>query len=378
MKYNHLFLPLILLGTSLASAKGYDSYRTFRTKPISVHMDVQYYKTEANFDADGSRASLPSGHSFQIIDITPSLRWQFSELAFMGGINIANSESEDTLYNRKNSIINRVDLGAEYLFMQDVWYRFFGRLSYSHPLESIDNNGDQVLTSDGAYEVHPEAILNLDFEGDFYSFLKAGFLLRGQGLSGLATYGVGAAYKFSSYGVGVSVLGGLTVKNDDYTQDAAYRNNLNNRVDGGSKIFNAINPNYHNLEFDFNFSFAQQSSVKIFAGTNLIGSNTSAGYYVGANIAWVLDYNPDFGSSSPSPRRQKSPEPLFKENTDDGVDQNYFKPLRPAEPDYIQQIEGSPKSLKEATTPEEDEDMMIKTVPNKKSTPGYKIKLRKK
>ncbi len=375
-----IFLSLMFLAyfPQKTEARAYDSYRTFRTKPISLHLDVQYYKTEANFSADGTRDTLPAGHSFQVTDIAPHIRWQFSDLALMAGINVANSESEDALFSRKNSLVNRIDIGGEYLFMQDIWYRFFGRLSYSHPLESVDTNGDTVLTSDGVYKVHPEAILNVDFEGEIYSYLKGGFLLRGSGLSSLATYGVGAEYRFSGYGLGGAVLGGITVINDDYTDNAAYRNNLNNRVNGGSKIFNAINPNYHNVEFNFNVSFTHQSELKVFAGTNILGSNTSSGFYVGANLAWVLDYDPGFGSSTPARPRRQAPEPLFKENTDDGVDQKYFKTIQPVENNYIQQIEGSPKSLKEATTPEEDEEMQINTVPKKKSTPGYKIKLRKK
>lgn len=361
------------------SAYGYNSYQSFRAKPVSVNLDLQYYKTDANFDAGGSRESLLSGNSFQYINFASHLRWQFSNLAFLGGVNIGNSQSEDATFSRKNSIINRVDLGAEYLFMNDVWYQLFGRFNYSHPLEKIDYSGDTVLTSNGASEINPEIILNLDFEGDIYSFIKGGIIVRGEGLSTLGTYGVGSEYHFSDYGLGVSLLGQLTIKDDAHTQDATYRNNLNNRVDAGSKIFNAINPNVHNLEFNFNFQVGQQSLFKIYTGLPVMGSNTAAGYYAGVNMNWVLDYNPEFGSSTssrPHPKKIQQSDVIFKEKTDDGVNQDYFKPVEPVSQDYIQQIEGSQKSLQEATTPDPDEE--IKTKPIKKNpTKGFKIKLRK-
>lgn len=357
-------------------AFAYDSYQSFRARPISLNVDFQYYKTEANFNADGGKASLLSGHSFQNINLNPSLRWQFgSDLALLGGFNYGNSESNDNAFSRKNSLINRIDMGAEYLFSSDVWMKIFGRLTYAHPLEKLDFGGDTVLTSNGASEIHPELILNFDFEGGIYTFLKGGINIRGEGFSTLGTYGLGSEIRFSSVGFGASVLGQLTVKEDDNSQRSSYRDTLNNRVNAGSKIFNALNPNSHDLELNVNFLMSRQSQIKVYAGTTLLGSNTPDGIYLGVNINWVFDYAPTFSPSRSAPVRRKEPEVLFKEKTDDGVNQDYFKPVTPVTPEYIQQIEGSKQNLEETTSPDPDEMIQTKKIPTK--TKGYKIKLRK-
>lgn len=366
----------VLFGTA-APAFAYDSYQSFRSRPISLNVDFQYYKTESNFNAEGVKASLLPGHTFQNINLNPTARWQFgSSFALLGGFNYGYSESNDNAFSRKNSLINRIDMGAEYLFSSDVWMKIFGRLSYAHPLEKIDFSGDTVLTSNGASEIHPEVILNFDFEGGIYTFLKGGVNIRGEGLSTLGTYGVGSELRFSSFGLGASVLGQLTVKEDDNSQRSSYRDSLNNRVNAGSKIFNALNPNSHDLELNINFLMNRQSQIKVYAGTTLVGSNTSEGIYIGTNINWVFDYIPAISVPSKSvPVRRKEPEVLFKEKTDDGVNQDYFKPVTPLKPEYIQQIEGSRKNLQETTEPDPDEMIQTKKVPTK--TKGYKIKLRK-
>ncbi|MBC7457282.1 MAG: hypothetical protein H7235_03325 [Bdellovibrionaceae bacterium] len=366
----------VFFGTA-KPAFAYDSYQSFRSRPISLNVDFQYYKTEANFNADGAKASLLSGHTFQNMNLNPKVRWQFgSDLALIGGFNYGNTESNDNAFSRKSALINRIDMGAEYLFSSDVWMKIFGRLSYAHPLEKIDFGGDAVLTSNGASEIHSEVIVNFDFEGGIYTFLKGGVNIRGEGLSTLGTYGVGSELRFSSFGIGASVLGQLTVKEDDNTQRSSYRDNLNNRVDAGSKIFNALNPNSHDLELNLNFLMNHQSKIKVYAGTTLIGSNTSEGIYIGTTINWVFDYTPAISVPSKIPPvRRKDNEVLFKEKTDDGVNQDYFKPVTPLKSEYIQQIEGSKQNLEKTTEPDPDEMIQTKKVPTK--TKGYKIKLRK-
>lgn len=372
-KLHHWLVIGASLITSTAFAARYDSYQSFAGRPLSVNVDLQYYKTDTNFESDGSRQSLPSGNSFQQYNFTPRVRWQFSDFALLGGFNVGNSESNDAAYVRKNSMLNRIDLAGEYLFMRDVWYRLFGRLSYVHGLEKIDYNGDTALTSDGDSEINPEVIVNVDFEENIYTFAKGGLILRGEGLSTLGTYGIGSEWRSPDYGFGAALLGQVSLKQDSHTDDANYRNDLNNRVNAGSKIFNSINPNSHQLELNFNFRMGYASLFKVYAGSALMGSNTSTGYYLGLNINWVLDYEPDF-----SRRSEPAPTPVFKENTNDGVNQDYFKPSQPQNQDYIRQLQGPKKNLDEATKPESEEDgMEINTKPDPKKKSDVKIKLRK-
>lgn len=334
----------------------YDSYQTFRAKPLSLNLDFKYYKTEANFNADGRRESLLDGNSYQYISLTPHLRYQLNtDFALIGGFKYTAAESNDFLYTRKSSHINQVDLAAEYLFINDLWMRMFGRFSYGHNLKKVKTGTDEVLTSDGAHLVHPELVFNFDLSEGLYSFAQGGILYRTEGLSTLGTYGLGSEFRFSDFGIGASLLGAFSIKNDEYTDQASYRDNYNNLSNAGSKHFNSVNPNIHQLEINFNFLMSKQSLFKFVTGFEVLGSNTSAGFYLGAHVNWVFDYMPQ----RTQPRKNvDQQEPIFKPNTSDGVDQRIFKKLEKPE------------------DPVNDEDINIKT--KKKNNPEYKLKLKKK
>jgi hypothetical protein len=60
-----------------------------------------------------------------------------------------------------------------------------------------------------------------------------------------------------------------------------------------------------------------------------MGSNISTGYYAGIYVNWVMGGGVSRSKPSVAPRvappKPKEPEVLFKEKTDDGVNQEYFK-----------------------------------------------------
>ena len=331
--YTMLFFICFFIMSQKTQA--FNSYPQFKNLPFSLNFDFKYFKTDSNFNADGQKDNLLPGYNFTNLNLNSNLRWQLnSNWAAVGGFNTSSSESNDYAFSRKNSLINKINFGAEYLFINDLWIRWIARLNYIHAVEKIDMASDVVLTSNADNEFNPEILVNIDFEDGIYSFARIGFISRSNGLSSLATYGLGSEIRFSEFGIGASVLGELTIKNDDYSQRSSFRDNYNLKVNAGSKMFNSINPNSNVLEFNFNFLMSQKALLKFYVGSPLIGSNTAAGYYAG------LNFNYFFGSVSkksnlisPSntniirPSRNYDPDNfIFKEKTDDGVNQDYFKP----------------------------------------------------
>ena len=115
-----IFSVLFFIGSF---SYAYDSYQTFRAKPLSLNLDFKYYKTETNFNADGSRESLIDGNSYQYVNLAPHLRYQLNtSFALITGFNYTAAESNDSFYTRKSSQINQFNLAAEYLFINDLAY----------------------------------------------------------------------------------------------------------------------------------------------------------------------------------------------------------------------------------------------------------------
>ncbi len=324
------------------------NYILFKPRQIGVNLAIDYFKTDANFDSSGQRQNLLNGSTYQVINFEPKMNYNVSSsLNFDGSFNIAQAESNDTFFNRKNSVVNYFNLGADYLILSDVWYRFLVQISYKHPLRKNDVLADDVLTSDGATEIHPELNLNLDFEGDIYSFIKSGIIFRGEGLSTLATYSLGSEFRFENLGVGAQLSGKLSIKNDEKTDQAFYRESLTGKVNAGSFKYNTVNPNIHTAEALVNFPIAEKGLLKFIFGYNLLGSNSALGYTVGLDFGWKFNLDSNILKKSTRPKNDSIVvDPNFQLDTNDGVNQEYFKPVTPIKQEYIQQIKGSDASEK--------------------------------
>jgi len=381
---------MCLVGVFLFSEKSgaYSPYQVFKKNRIDFNLTTNLFKTQANFIADGSQQNLNGSNYFQNIEVTPSVRWElFEDMGFIGGLNISSAESSDPLTTRKNSIANRIDVGADYLFWNSDIHETFFRFIYSQPLEKNNLNTDSVSTSDGAIEMKPEVIVRFNFDG-FYPYFQGGLNYRSEGLSMLATYAAGAEVRFSEIGLGAAVLGRASVKDDNYSNLASTRDTVNNSVNAGSKKYFAVNPNSTDIELNLNFSANENLLFKFFGGYTMLGSNSAIGYNAGVSINFNFGGYSKYQSLQKKKIKQQPAEKLntisreptptdFKEDTNDGVNQDYFKPVAPVAPaqkNYINQVDGSAQNLDNATAIESS-DSKTQDI---NGAEDYQIKLKKK
>ncbi len=364
MKKNKSLICLFVLfgSINLYAAK---PYQAFKRGQFDLDIETQYYKSTANFDANGNKVDLGTGNYFQIIDFSSSLRWGFSDdLGFKAGFNVGNAESSNLVATRTNSVFNRIDIGADYLLIDYSTFQMFVELQYSHALEKITPTTDQVLSSNGASEIKPTLYGRMDFDG-FYPFAYIGANVRSEGLSTLMTYGGGGEFRFESLGIGAAVNGFTSVKDDKYTNQAIIRDNVLTTVNGGSKKYFSINPSSVEAEVFVNFSIVDEAFIKLYALYDVAGSNMSQGLGGGAQVNILFDsLFGGFGSGSSSgssdgskkiksrsseqPQRPRSTSPgQFQEDTQDGVNQDYFKPVSPSRDSYVQPIEETTPSASE-------------------------------
>ncbi len=347
-KVNFVVLTMTLFSTAQSWAF-FDPYQVYRPQRFDLAVDAQFYKTTANFDSGGEKIDLPFENSFQIIDVNPQLRWgMFRDLGVRLGANIGSSESVDPINTRNNSTVNRVDVGADYQLLNYESFQTIVDFEYSHPMEKIDVATDSSLNSNGASEIKPTLIMRMDL-GSFYPYAYLGGNIRNEGLSTLLTYGVGGEFRFSELGLGAVVEGFSSVKDDEFTNSASRRDLITTRVNGGSKKFYSINPNALAAEVFLNFAMTEWIKFKAYGGADVTGSNTSQGFFVGGALTLTLDYGNGSDdleeqrvirrSQRPAKKVKKPVDNGFKESTDDGVDQNYFKSVDPSNDDYVQPIE---------------------------------------
>lgn len=413
MKKTKIIGLLFLIHAVAYQAAADTNFRSYHEGRTDFDFTLNYFKTTSNFSSSGSKTDLPAGRYLQTIDTAAQVRYVlFNDVALFGGLNVGSAESSDSVATRTNSTVSNVFLGTDFQFLNTSSFNLTGEISYLQNLEKVKQDTDSVLNSDGASEIN--ALIGSTFNFDsIYFFTKGGIKYRAEGLSTLLTYTAGIENRFDDLAVGFSLAGFTSIRNDDHTDQAAYRDNVTARVDAFSKKYYAVNPNLLDSEIYFKYNFTKNLGLKAFAGYPILGSNSAVGIHAGASVSWGFggfDGPHSYRAKDLEPRKIPTVRPLpvtsppaptvhhanpptppkpvaapptrntFKEDTDDGVNQNYFKPVAPSKEEYIEQLEGSPKNLKNATEP--DEDMTIiplkkGNAPPPKNDGDYKIKLKK-
>ncbi len=390
MKKTKIIVSLLL--PTLFNSLGFteEIFHSYRQGRADFGISVDYFKTTANFSTDGSKSDLLSGTYLQKIDTIIGARYVlYDDWALFSSVKIGSSESQDALATRRNSSVSQISIGSDYQLFNTGFWSSNVELSYTHAVEKVELATDNVLNNDGAHEVRGMLTSSVDFNG-LLPFGQIGFAFRTEGLSTLVLYSGGLELRLNPIILGALIRGFGTLKEDENSTRPYVRDVITGRVDAGSRKYDSINPTLLDSELYLKYNFDRDLSIKGFGGYTLSGTNTAVGYQVGILMNWGFGSDSNRRTSTPVKRNSvRKPIPKsalsldptdkgFKEDINDGVNQDYFKPLAPAKQQYIEQLEGSPKSLKNATEPEVEpaaEPMLEKTEPFAKD---YKIKLRKK
>ena len=376
-----IFLLGVLQFTETLNAD--EVFKNFTENRFDSMYNVNYFKTESNYASDGSQASLPAGYSFQIIDVAIQARYVLLEdLGLYGGLNIGSSEANDVFSTRRNSTLNFVNLGADYLFYQSQLMTIYADLSYHHALEKIAPDTDSTLNNSGASEVHASLTTLFDFSY-LQPYGSIGVNYRLEGLSTLLTYSAGLQSSFGEFVLGAALNGYASVVDDSKTSTPFARDAVTNRVAATSKKFYSINPNNLDADLYMKYIFNKDFSLQANGGYSIVGSNSAIGYHVGLGFTWGFGGSHYDNYSKPPTTYKampnhpsnvaKPPVKKFQEDTNDGVNQDYFKPVKPAKDNYIDKVDGQPETAVE----EEDFTTTVKKALPKNDN-EYKIRLKKR
>jgi|GEM_PF-3689907 len=332
-----VILLISLVATLMPNlGKTTEIYKVFESGRFDLYLNARYFKTVANFEANGEKKSLPNNSYLQDISLISTARYLFlNSTGVYSGLSFNNLESNNGTTNRTNSILTNFFLGIDYQFFQSKKWSLYTDIAYAFSNEKIDLKGDSALASSGASELKAQLVNVLKLHS-FRSFVKVGYNHRTEGLSSLVLYGAGSEYILGTSAIGIELEGGTSVKDDELTKTAQVRETLTTRVNAGSKKHFSINPNSLEAQLYYSYAFDSNFVIKLNAGATVVGSNSADGYFAG------LLLNLRFGGTS-SVHKQHSKkvlnnsslpdnEPGFKVETEDGVNQDLFKSAEPIKP----------------------------------------------
>ena len=326
-------IPCMLLFSHASQAS--EVYRTFIANRFDLSLDAQYFKSSANYDANGSKTSLPAGDSFDNLGIDSRARFVFfNDLGFYTGLLSSSTQSTSGAVSRSTSAVSHYFAGIDYQLTGGMAWSLYLDSSFLFAASTIDATTDSAIGGDGANEAKINAVIT--YSGDssrFFSRLGADY--RAEGLSALLLYGAGGDYALGrSSRLGLEVSGISSVKDDDYTNQVLVRDSVTNRVNAQSRRYYSVNPNLLEAQLYFQQQFGSTITLKLFAGSTVLGSNSADGLLGGLSFNWGFGTIPSTLRPDDVPNRSSLPdqEPGFKVDTNDGVNQEIFKPVTKPKP----------------------------------------------
>ncbi|HEX7674309.1 MAG TPA: hypothetical protein VF412_09060 [Bdellovibrio sp.] len=339
-------LTSVVLGLFLLSsaANAFDNYKEFKRDHWDFELGTQFFYSEANYVNMGTgTTSLTSGNHYQLLDVDFSTRYIFKDWSLFAEGTMSNAESKNSVATRTNSTLTQALLGMDFM-MYDGYLQLVPELAALVPFQKISTSDDQVLNSEGVFEAWARITAQKDFgKARIYGWL--GLDYRGEGRSYLMPWGVGLQGKFSQFKLGAELYGSQSITDDTDTSNKTIRNAYLNQVDAESYKFYSVNPSIVDTMLYATWSMTPAWSVQVNGGATVAGENAAAGYHVGGFIRYSFDlaagyvppdrYEPVHNAvpEGKSNMYQQDSElssdkkvKRFREQTDDGVDQNLFKP----------------------------------------------------
>ncbi|KYG67101.1 hypothetical protein AZI86_08805 [Bdellovibrio bacteriovorus] len=333
-----IFLAVLVCGPAWAL----DNFKEFKRDHLDAEAATNFFYSEANYPQDGgSITNLPNGNHYQLLDVTLGTRYvPKRSWSVFGWANIGNAESKDSLATRSNSSLSEAAIGADFLMYSEA-FQLIPEFTFVMPFEKINPSSDNVPNSEGVMEFRSRLIAQMNL-GTSRPYGWLGFTYRAEGRSFLMPWGVGLQFKLSSLVLGAELFGYQSVSDD--TDSSALRTAYINSVNAGSLKFYGKNPSLMDSQVYGTWNINRKWSLQANGGVTLTGSNSAAGYHVGGFLRYSFDFTEGYlrddgytpmDSDVPGGRSQMydrsdsmTSEKVrdFREETEDGVDQNLFKP----------------------------------------------------
>jgi len=354
------WICLILLCESLILSSranaGFEDIKHYPQNVWDFELTSRYLSTNSNFtSAGGAYANFPSNYSYSLEDFNFFTRTVMpgSNVSFWGDSQVSAAQSKNPAQSLTTTGLTHIRLGSDFVLFHDA---------FNIIPEFYFANSSVPAISDGVMKLSAKLFLEFQF-GSFWVEGFSGYIWQDQGRAALIPYGAVGEFRFSSWSFGGNIQGYSSASTDTNTSNNAQQLNWMSNVNGGSELFDAINPQV--LEFNVWGKFNLTRNFSMFAGggTTINGQNI-ANYW---DIQFGLAYRWPTGKfNRPRPKTEVE---RFNEETSDGVDQSLFDVRPPVPQPQNQHRSVSPQNIqKELDKTEIQIDMKSIDKPHKDST----------
>ncbi|WP_413289929.1 hypothetical protein [Bdellovibrio sp. HCB337] len=327
-----LALNFLVLSVDTAQAS-YDDYQRFRKGTYDFEIETQYFKSDANYLGAGDAfQTLPFNQSYEIFNTYLKARYDFGRRSSLyGHLNIANATSHGVDAGRTNSSLPDAQLGYAHLVYSED-FDVIADFNVIIPFYKTNVNTDTALNAENVIEA--TGLMRLQKAMDptlLFAYLGATFR---QSRSALVPWGLGLEFAYPQWALGGKIFGYQSVTDDPDTGNTIQRQILIDRVDAGSYKFYYVNPSLIDSEVYLRFKFNKTWTITGGLGTTITGANNAAGLHGGLSLMYTWDSEPShyMRPDTESDLGSEKKVPKFKEETNDGINQNIFQKKGTAPP----------------------------------------------
>ena len=255
-------------------------------KPLSISLQTEFFRSQANYLQFGNYVDLDSENSFLSVLIRPKV--SYSPLRHLISLNVF----MENFYAQSQTKTKNYELGFKPSLIgggTDFHHKiqnFFIGLSVlgAYPLYKNFQNPEEIIVGDGAY--YGEAALSFLFmlSKNFHLYSRKAFRYRGSGLSSLALWNAGAVLdsKYISTGASMDSFFSLLIP-DRFSQTPKTRWNQLKTANAGSHKFYSVNPSVLSFTgwIDFHYNFMKTS---LYFNLDTLGQNYAKGLSLGLII----------------------------------------------------------------------------------------------
>ena len=254
-----------------------------KNKPLSISLQTEFFRTQANYISFGQYADLAEDDFFQYISFRPSLSYSpfkhyINFKLFANGF-YAGSKKGDLEYQLpfRPSMV-----GASASFYHKIKTLFIGlELRGGMPLYKNFQSDTEIIVGNGAYFAEPNLWFIFQPSKMFHIYNRNSFRWRSAGLSSLVFSSVGGIIesKFISVGLALDTFFSLIIF-DNFSNQPEQRLSLLKTANASSQKFYSVNPSVVSgtawTEFKFKPFFAT-----LYVNLDTIGENYAKGFSLG-------------------------------------------------------------------------------------------------
>lgn len=243
-----------------------------------------YFQTTANYDERGNLEDLNTGSSYDgFFQELKVIYRKNKHLRFHVGMDLNYANSSGSGLDRTNFRLTEVELGTEYRFITN-YGRFSSGLEVEASTYSFDNATDEVILAEGTNNAYVYASYYKNFSNRIGIYFEGGYQSRDGGRSSFTRYKSEVQLITMPLILAVGVEGFSSITDDQDTNVPSMKNNVTNRVNGGSFHFYSVNPSRMDLNTWASYSFTQKVATRIGFKKTLNGTSTSDGQNIYFNF----------------------------------------------------------------------------------------------